>query len=1355
MSLLSLTKQQKQRLSTQLDTDLVKLEAELAIAVSQLETLHAQMKISTEQLNDIRAMMAENKDKIRDTSVVQKEIDKLMPYIEKAKETMRAMGPEQLNEIATYKNPPERIKMVLEAICLILVGKKLKWDLIKRELTDDFVNRVLKIDWSEIKPSVYRQLKNDYFSNPEWDVAKIYRASQAIGPLAEWMIGCDEIIEIQKKEDPNKGELKVLYDERSKLEEEEKKHLQILEESNEEEQAILSTIEGINKRKTILTCNKEEVDEKLREEGPSELIETGVQTTTDNVYIEGLVERHGTALNNCEALENDILKLHEDYGLKIQELEAKYAAQLECQEKQLAKTEEQLELKNEHIKEQDLKFQVLEDEKEELRNQLSTQQTKFDSELNALEVRQSQTINQKDSIIEGLSGDIEARDLKIQELEEKLKKALDDNEVMKNASTGDQNENMIYIKELEERIAVLTQRNEELDQQYKTDIAEKDKSIQELEAHIRDISSELDQFKQANKADGETRDDPMTELEEKIKALNIEKENLYKELEETKKSKEDSVQDVNVQLETALERYKELQNTHDEEIKGKIAVIEELQQKLDQLTIKKDDLSPMGVIGTGAYISQDNDDTSKADLLERKNTELISRIEELQANNATKIEEVNLQWQLKYDEKVNEYEALVAELRSQVGDLKAEVEANTEKFKSESELFNIEINELQKKHESVIASYESNIKRRVEEAEELKEEIRQLKLEKNDMLDKREAEKGDYEIALNDLKTEMNSVQLEIKQKDEKLAEMESEMKDLEQDNQIVRKNYELLKSSDSHELKELKEQYEDIMKTHNEYLNWSEEQLRDKTALIAELEARIKALQNEHEEKLNEIALENGKSGNQNEQQEEQIKLKTAYIIELEKRIQEQSDESKSLINNLKEQLHMKELELQEMEKKLDDLVKERNLIVIDNNKRLDRDNAYINELEQQLAEMSMHVDKEYEDTAIQTSIRNMGVPKAMVSTTLQTDLSTLRDYQLEKGQKDKDAISYRLYENTPAGQEDNKSTQCDYKLQYDVKVQTDKYLPGMEAEPPKSDNPQNGLSENKISFDNNIFAKKSLNVLSSQPHKEMQHEKDKNKPENPEVDKAGGAVKNNKSFIFYNENKKKNEVKSSIRTEDRCRYLNSEIYYNGVKLSPQEYEKIISDGRYDSNVLYKEATNKPARNVNLRPSFNRVEGNRSRVVTKSADIVARPGKHAPVQVQKSNIELPYNTNNVSSIGSFNKLEGNSRFHVNATHNDAMGQSRYESTGGVYNSKHTNPNNSRAYLAYEPRNMTEARATPQPNDKYGNQYIVTNNTNANFQSNGHPPNFISPQDPRLKNLHFIRTENGKHVYRINESTHK
>ena len=248
------------------------LEQEKRKKLEELNTLYAEMKISKEKMDEIQKMLHDNKDKINSVSMLEQELEKITPMIEKAKEIMKEMSEEQLAEIASYKNPPERIRMCLEAIVLILTGKKKEWKDIKKEMANDFVDRVLKIDWNKLGKRTLEALRKDYLGHKTWDLQKIYKASHAMGPLAEWISAQNNVLELKRSNKKRSPEEVKLMDERRDLIKEKEKIDEQMIELKKKEKYINEDIEEIKEEKRDL------LEEMFEEEEPPVMVDVGVNT---------------------------------------------------------------------------------------------------------------------------------------------------------------------------------------------------------------------------------------------------------------------------------------------------------------------------------------------------------------------------------------------------------------------------------------------------------------------------------------------------------------------------------------------------------------------------------------------------------------------------------------------------------------------------------------------------------------------------------------------------------------------------------------------------------------------------------------------------------------------------------------------------------------------------------------------------------------------------------------------------------------------------------------------------------------------------------------------------------------------
>ena len=195
------------------------------------------------------------KQKLRTVSTVQVEIDRLNFLLEMSKKSVALITPKELEEIMKYNNPPERIKLALEAVMYLLHGKKMDWDSIKREMSSGaFISGIIKFNPRNPNTNVINNLQRDYVQAEWFDIAKIRAASQAVGPLADWLVSQINFIKSLGKLTPVMQELKDLKNERLSLED---KELELNEEiTNIETMIDIAQIQRQNLEEEIKSFEK-------------------------------------------------------------------------------------------------------------------------------------------------------------------------------------------------------------------------------------------------------------------------------------------------------------------------------------------------------------------------------------------------------------------------------------------------------------------------------------------------------------------------------------------------------------------------------------------------------------------------------------------------------------------------------------------------------------------------------------------------------------------------------------------------------------------------------------------------------------------------------------------------------------------------------------------------------------------------------------------------------------------------------------------------------------------------------------------------------------------------------------------
>lgn len=163
-------------------------KAKVEAQKKKMESLGAMMGVKTDRLNDLLAQIKALEENSSSDPDLWEKIQNLNKMLEEARKSVQAITPVQIDEIAKYNNPPERIKMGLEALMYLLKGKKLEWEDIRSLMKKpDFTESVLKFNVTKISPKVVQHVKKEYIEKDFWDMEKLRKASKAMGPLGQWL----------------------------------------------------------------------------------------------------------------------------------------------------------------------------------------------------------------------------------------------------------------------------------------------------------------------------------------------------------------------------------------------------------------------------------------------------------------------------------------------------------------------------------------------------------------------------------------------------------------------------------------------------------------------------------------------------------------------------------------------------------------------------------------------------------------------------------------------------------------------------------------------------------------------------------------------------------------------------------------------------------------------------------------------------------------------------------------------------------------------------------------------------------------------------------------------------------------
>uniref|UniRef100_A0AAR5PYC5 AAA+ ATPase domain-containing protein n=1 Tax=Dendroctonus ponderosae TaxID=77166 RepID=A0AAR5PYC5_DENPD len=144
-----------------------------------------------------------------------------LPILNDAIAALDTLKPADITLVKSMKNPPDAIKLVMAAVCIIKglkpdripdpsTGRMLLdyWGPSKRLLGDmNFLQNLKDFDKDNIKPELMAKLRKEYISNKDFNPSIVAKASSAAEGLCKWIIAMDMYDKVYKIVAPKKAKL--------------------------------------------------------------------------------------------------------------------------------------------------------------------------------------------------------------------------------------------------------------------------------------------------------------------------------------------------------------------------------------------------------------------------------------------------------------------------------------------------------------------------------------------------------------------------------------------------------------------------------------------------------------------------------------------------------------------------------------------------------------------------------------------------------------------------------------------------------------------------------------------------------------------------------------------------------------------------------------------------------------------------------------------------------------------------------------------------------------------------------------------------------------------------------------------
>lgn len=139
---------------------------------------------------EIRAAVEEQNKVIQEQQEqVYADLQRAEPAVRDALQGVSSIKKQHLNELRAFTNPPEAVKITLEAVCVLLGRTPSSWrEVLQHVRSDDFIANIVRFDNErQVTPQILRQLQK-YLDLPNFNYEAVNRASKACGPLLQWVL---------------------------------------------------------------------------------------------------------------------------------------------------------------------------------------------------------------------------------------------------------------------------------------------------------------------------------------------------------------------------------------------------------------------------------------------------------------------------------------------------------------------------------------------------------------------------------------------------------------------------------------------------------------------------------------------------------------------------------------------------------------------------------------------------------------------------------------------------------------------------------------------------------------------------------------------------------------------------------------------------------------------------------------------------------------------------------------------------------------------------------------------------------------------------------------------------------------
>lgn len=240
---------------------LARYQPQLAEMTAKASEMTDQIALETIEVEKASALVRKDETTAGEQAIVaqrlksecESELAQAIPILEDAISALNTLKPSDITLVKSMKNPPDAIKLVMAAVCVIKdvkpdripdpsTGRKIidYWSPSKRILGDmNFLQSLKDFDKDHIKPEIMVKIRKEYLPHKDFKPHVVAKASSAAEGLCKWIIAMDMYDKVAKEVAPKKVKLE-------KAEKEFSETVAILNQKKEEVARIEEKLASLN-----------------------------------------------------------------------------------------------------------------------------------------------------------------------------------------------------------------------------------------------------------------------------------------------------------------------------------------------------------------------------------------------------------------------------------------------------------------------------------------------------------------------------------------------------------------------------------------------------------------------------------------------------------------------------------------------------------------------------------------------------------------------------------------------------------------------------------------------------------------------------------------------------------------------------------------------------------------------------------------------------------------------------------------------------------------------------------------------------------------------------------------------------